>query len=146
MDLAPAAAISAAASSARSRSTSATATAPPAAASPLVIARPIPAASADDQGVLTGQRLLRIVHHEDIFPDSLRALLVGRKRRPVRIDVRPSVGSRAEQLPAFLAGGLVLVLGFDQGGFSAPTWVWGAAPLAIAAAPSLSGRRSGRRP
>ena len=77
MDLAPAAAISAAASSARSRSTSATATAPPAAASPLVIARPIPAASADDQGVLTGQRLLRIVHHEDIFPDSQRDCLWG---------------------------------------------------------------------
>lgn len=58
----------------------------------------------------------------------------------MRIDVGLSVGSRAEQLPAFLAGGLVLVLGFDQGGFSAPTWLWSAAPLAIVAGALILGQ------
>ena len=55
-----------------------------------------------------------------------------------------TVGSRAEQLPAFLAGGLVLVLGFDEGGFSTSTWVWSAAPLAILAGALVLGQA--RRP
>ncbi len=40
---------------------------------------------------------------------------------------------RMEHVPGLLAGALVLVLGFDQGGFAAPSWVWSAAPLAIVA-------------
>ena len=66
------------------------------------------------------------------------------KRHPVRIDGLSTVGSRAEQLPAFLAGGLVLVLGFDEGGFSTSTWVWSAAPLAILAGALVLGQA--RRP
>ncbi|NDU79449.1 hypothetical protein GWI34_43730, partial [Actinomadura sp. DSM 109109] len=49
-----------------------------------------------------------------------------------------------DQLPGFLAGGLVLVLGFDQGGFAPSTWVWGAAPLAIVAGALVLGEA--RRP
>ena len=51
---------------------------------------------------------------------------------------------RADHVPALLAGGLVLVLGFDEGGFSPATWVWSVVPLAIVAGSLLSGQA--RRP
>ncbi|HZM18279.1 MAG TPA: O-antigen ligase family protein, partial [Gaiellaceae bacterium] len=51
---------------------------------------------------------------------------------------------RADHVPALLAGALVLVLGFDQGGFSSATWVWSVVPLAIVAGSLLSGQA--RRP
>ncbi len=63
----------------------------------------------------------------------------------MRIDVGLSAaGSRVEQLPGLLVGGLVLVLGFDQGGFAPSTWVWSAAPLAIVAGALVLGEA--RRP
>ena len=51
---------------------------------------------------------------------------------------------RADHVPALLAGALVLVLGFDEGGFSPATWVWSVVPLAIVAGSLLSGQA--RRP
>jgi O-antigen ligase len=46
----------------------------------------------------------------------------------------------ADRIPALLACALVLVLGFDEGGFSPPSWVWSAALLAIVAGVLLAGR------
>ena len=46
----------------------------------------------------------------------------------------------ADRVPALLACALVLVLGFDEGGFAPPSWVWSAALLAIVAGTLLAGR------
>jgi O-antigen ligase len=46
----------------------------------------------------------------------------------------------ADRVPALLACALVLVLGFDEGGFAPPSWVWSAALLAIVAGALLDGR------
>ncbi len=61
-------------------------------------------------------------------------------------DRRWAVGSRLAcgAAPRILVGGLVLVLGFDQGGFATSTWVWSAAPLAILAGALVLGQA--RRP
>ena len=47
-----------------------------------------------------------------------------------------------DRIPAVLACALVLVLGFDEGGFAPPSWVWSAALLAIVAGVLLGGRVS----
>ena len=43
-------------------------------------------------------------------------------------------------IPALLAGVLLLVLGFDEGGFAPATWVWSVAPLAVVAGALLTGQ------
>ena len=53
---------------------------------------------------------------------------------------------RAEHVHGLLAGALVLVLGFDEGGFSPATWVWSVVPLAIVAGSLLSGQARGPSP
>ncbi len=50
---------------------------------------------------------------------------------------------RRDAVPAFLSAALIVVLGFDQGGYSPTSWVWSAALLAIVAG-VLSAGRPGR--
>ena len=46
---------------------------------------------------------------------------------------------RVEHVPALLAGALVLVLGFDEGGFASASWVWSVVPLMLVAGAFLAG-------
>jgi O-antigen ligase len=46
----------------------------------------------------------------------------------------------ADAVPGLVACALVLVLGFDEGGFAPPSWVWSAVLLAIVAGVLLTGR------
>ncbi len=47
---------------------------------------------------------------------------------------------RPDAVPGFLSFVLVAVLGFDQGGYAPPTWVWSAALLVVTAVALLVGR------
>jgi hypothetical protein len=46
---------------------------------------------------------------------------------------------RLDHVPGLLAGALVLVLGFDEGGFASASWVWSVVPLALVAGALLAG-------
>jgi O-antigen ligase len=46
----------------------------------------------------------------------------------------------ADRVPALLSCGLILVLGFDQGGYAPASWVWSAALLAVCAGVLALGR------
>ena len=46
---------------------------------------------------------------------------------------------RGEHVPALVAGALVLVLGFDEGGFASASWVWSVVPLMLVAGALLAG-------
>ena len=46
---------------------------------------------------------------------------------------------RADAVPALLSAALIVVLGFDQGGYAPSSWVWAAALLVVARAVLVRG-------